>query len=128
MMATKIDLDVFECDPMTDIDKDERLHSFLIEKGDLPRVVPRLAELVESNADATARALVALVGGTADVARVSAALTSGAWPDGSDAAEEAAAFAYWLLNYSRIAVSGGMGICWEYRGAFPLADQPIADA
>ncbi len=125
LQATNSDLGVFECDPDEDIDTGEKLHTFLIDKKTLAKVLPKLESIVELKAAATASALVAKLGGTANVERVSEALKSGAWPETDDAAAEAAAFAHYLLKYARIAVTSGKGVCWEYRGEFPLADQEI---
>jgi hypothetical protein len=115
MQATKSDLGVFECEPEVDVDTGEKLQTCMIDKRTQVRVIPKLEALVESSVDETARALVAQGGGTADLARVTEALRSGAWPEGEDPAEEAAAFAHNLLKYSRTAAEHRMGMCWEYR-------------
>ena len=118
LLATKVDLGVFESAPEVDIDTEEKLQTCMIDKATLLRVIPKLEELVERNTEATARALVAQGGNSADLARVTETLRSGAWPEGDDPAEEAAAFAHNLLKYARTAAELQMGICWEYRGEF----------
>jgi len=125
LQATNSDLGVFECDPDEDIDTGEKLHTFLIDRKTLVKVLPKLKAIVETNAATTARALVENVGGAAELERVSDALKNGTWPEVDDAAAEAAAFAHHLLGYARIAVASGKGVCWEYRGEFPLADQKL---
>lgn len=114
MKATKSDLTVIAC---PDRKREGRpLKTRLLVREVVPEVIPDLEELVEKNADATARALQKHGGGKADLARISAALKSEAWPDTDDAAEEAAAFAYQLLWFTRAAKKAKMGLCWEYRG------------
>ncbi len=88
----------------------------LIVSESVPLILPELAVMVEQKPDETARALVKHGGGAADVVRVTEALTTGAWPTGDDPAEEAAAFAFHLLTYARLAEETMKGICLEYRG------------
>ena len=119
--ATQLDLGLFECDPKVDWETGEKVHTAAIDRETLVTKIPLLAAVVESSPEATAHALVATVGNTADRARVLDALSTGTWPDADDAAAEAGAFAHHLLAYSRIAVEITLGIFWEYRGEFPLA-------
>lgn len=79
-------------------------------------VIPDLEELLDKNADSTGRALQRHGHGTSELARISAALSSGTWPERGDPAEEAAAFARQLLKHAVLAKDAGMGVCWEYRG------------
>jgi uncharacterized protein (TIGR02996 family) len=125
--ATQVDLGVIECEPKVDWETDEKVHSYLIDGRTLAERLPLLAAMVDSNAAATARALVAKVGDTADLAGVLDALKAGTWPDGNDAAAEAGAFAHHLLEYARLAVQFEMGVFWEYRGHFPWGDQEIVE-
>jgi hypothetical protein len=119
--ATGINLGVLELsevehDPLTG----EIVRSFMIDRRTLEDVVPRLVALVETDREATAQALVANVGASASLERVALALKDGTWPETADAAAEAAAFAKTLWGYGRFACAMGQGICWEYRGDFPL--------
>ncbi len=118
LRAAKVRLGIYEGKP--ERDSAGRLHSFAIDWRHLEKVIPDLVAAVEGNPEATARALVAECGGTSDVANVTAALQADTWPEGSDPAVEAAAFAHHLLKYARIAINSGNGICWEFRGEFPL--------
>ncbi|MBA3462808.1 MAG: hypothetical protein H0T46_22825 [Deltaproteobacteria bacterium] len=93
-----------------------KVRTRLIVSESIPQILPMLMTMVEEKPDETARALVKHGGGTADVVRVTEALTSGAWPSGNDPAEEAAAFAHQLLTYARLAEETLKGICLEYRG------------
>ena len=119
MKATDDDLGVFgsETEP---VDEEGRtLETAIIFGSDLGDVrIPMLVERLETHPDETARLLVAHGGGRGDVAAVKNALTSGAWPESGEAAEEAAAFAHQLLKWAKKAVADGlgMGVCWEYRG------------
>jgi hypothetical protein len=115
-LATKADLGMFECEPEVDVDTEEKLETSMIDQKTLLRVIPQLEALIENRIGDTARALVAQGGGSADLARVTEVLRTGAWPEGTDPAEEAAAFGHNLLKYSRIAAQFNMGICWELRG------------
>ena len=118
LLATKADLGIFECEPEVDVDTEEPLQTSMIDKKTLLRVIPKIEAPVETGIDDTARALVAQGGGSADLARVTEALRTGAWPEGTDPAEEAAAFAHNLLKYARTAAEFKMGLCWELRGEF----------
>ncbi len=115
MKATGTDLGVFRGADDRD-EAGEKLVTCLIDKDTLLEVLPELEALVETKADATAQALSQHGGGSADVARVAAALASGTWPTSGDPAEEAAAFAHQLLKSARVAKQDRMGVCWEYRG------------
>ncbi|MCC6999030.1 MAG: hypothetical protein IT370_30735 [Deltaproteobacteria bacterium] len=118
LRATGVRLGIYEGKP--EYDAQGRLHSFIIDRRTLEKVLPDLVAAVEADPKATAGALVAECGGTADLAKVAAALQADTWPEGDDPAEEAAAFAHHLLKYARIAVNSANGICWEFRGDFPL--------
>jgi hypothetical protein len=120
--ATGTELDMLRSPPDEDYENGEKLTSFIIDSTTLEGVIPRLEASVVANAAATARALVETVGETAELSRVSAALNGGTWPEIDDAAAEAAAFAHHLLAFARHAALSGSGICWEYRGDFPLAE------
>lgn len=117
MKATSSDLGVFECEPEVEPDG-QKLQTCLIDRSTLVQVLPKIEALVETNAAETARALQSHGGGAADLARVTAALASGTWPDSGDPAEETAAFAHHLLKYARIATQERRGVCWEFRGEF----------
>lgn len=119
MKATDSDLGVFECEPEVEPDG-QKLQTCLIDRQTVLHVLPTLENLVETNADATARALVAHGGGNADLARTTQALKVGTWPERGEPAEEAAAFAHHLLKYARIAAQERRGVCWEFRGDFVL--------
>jgi hypothetical protein len=123
LTATGIDLAVLELEQERDPDSGEIVKSFIIDEKTLEEVVPRLEALIDANRDATAQALVAKVGGTANIERVTECLKDGTWPEEADAAAEAAAFAKNLWGYGRFASLAGLGICWEYRGDFPLGDK-----
>lgn len=127
-MASKVDLGAVELPPQEDLDTGESLRSYIIDRVTIEGVVPRLKALVDTHPHATAQALIARVGGPANperVQRVLAALETGDWPIGNDAAKEAAAFAKNLFGYGGFASLAGLGICWEYRGAFALADAEL---
>lgn len=115
MKATSSDLGVYRGDEDKD-DDGVKLVTCLIDRETLVEVLPDLERLVETNADATARALQAHGDGKTGLERISAALKGGAWPESGDTAEEAAAFARQLLKFARTAVKDRMGVCWEYRG------------
>ena len=112
--ATQADLGVFGCEDR--VHEGQPLQTSVVFQGThLASVIKKLTALLRSKAK-TARALVAHGGGTADLARVTAALQTGTWPKNGDPAEEAAAFAHHLLNHARIAKQRGKGVCWEYHG------------
>ena len=117
LQATGVYLGIYEGAP--EYDAKGRLHTCMIDRQTLAKVLPDLVAAVEGDPVATARALVAECGGTSDLARVASALQADTWPEGEDPAEEAAAFAHHLLAYARIAVGSGQGLCWELRGEFP---------
>lgn len=114
MKATGADLSVLGCE-------DRRregvlLQTSLLTKDVVVAVIPDLEALLDENADATARALLKHGKGTSELARISAALSSGTWPTSGDPAEESAAFARQLLKHAILAKDAAMGVCWEYRG------------
>jgi hypothetical protein len=128
VMATNISLDVLELELDEDPKTGEKVRSFMIDRKTIEGVVPRLDKLVNADRDATAKALIAKVGGEASperLGRVTEALKAGTWPTNDDAAEEAAAFAKHVFGYGEAASLSGLGLCWEYRGDFPLGDQNI---
>jgi hypothetical protein len=121
VQATGIDLGVYEFPPdEDDYENGGTMQTFIIDGTTIEAVIPRLEAVVETNAEATARALVAMFGETTDLARVSAAMESGDWPEAKDGATEAAAFAKHFLMLARYGALSGHGICFEYRGEFPL--------
>jgi hypothetical protein len=113
MKATHSDLTVIACEDR------ERAEGWVgtrvIVKDVVVDIIPDLEELLDKNAEATARALLEHADGDSDLRRVSAALSVGIWPDNGDPAEESAAFAH-LLEHAVLARDAGMGVCWEYRG------------
>lgn len=127
LTATKSNFGVFECAPRKEVSTGLPLRTYVIARETLAEVLPRLEALVKTTPEDTARALVEATGGTSDVASVTTVLTSGKWPELDDAAQEAAGFAHYLFKYARIAAGQGLGVCWEYRGEFPLGDQEIAE-
>ncbi len=88
----------------------------VIMKDEIPALLSALTAMVEQKPDETAQLLVTHGGGTADLGRVRAALTSGTWPESGDPTEETAAFVFQLLEHARIADMARKGICFEYRG------------
>jgi hypothetical protein len=116
MKATDSDFSVFDsADEPRDPDG-FAVHTCMISREDIPRVISDLEALLLQKPEETARALVELGQGRADLARVLDALQNGAWPESGDPAEEAAAFAFHLLFYARRAERDLNGVCWEYRG------------
>ena len=117
MAATNADLGVFACEDREDADEDDvLLQTRLLTRPTVLETLPDLEELVETKADATARALQKHGGGKADLELISSALKSGDWPTNGDPAVEAAAFAHQLLYRARQAKSVKMAVCWEFRG------------
>lgn len=114
MRATGSDLTVIACEDRKR--EGAVLQTRLLVRDVVVDVMTDLEALLDENADATAHALLKHGGETSELARVSAALSSGAWPDNGDPAEESAAFARQLLNHAALARDAGMGVCWEYRG------------
>ena len=118
MAATRCDLGVFGCEDRED--DGVPLTTRLLTRPTVAEVLPDLIELVESRAEATARALQAHGGGTTDLALISEALKSGSWPTSGDPAVETAAFARQLLRRARQANDVKMALCWEFRGAMTV--------
>lgn len=114
MKATGSDLSVIGCEDRKR--PDGLLQTSLLVRDVVVAVIPDLEALIDTNADATARALLKHGGETSELARIAAALSSGTWPTSGDPAEEAAAFARQLLNHAVLAKDAGMGVCVEHRG------------
>lgn len=114
MKATSSDLGVFGCEDRED--DDVALTTRLLTRATVVEMLPDLRGLVETHADATARALQKHGGGETDLALISAALASGTWPTTGDVAVEAAAFARQLLIRAVQAQEVKMALCWEFRG------------
>lgn len=117
MKATSSDLGVFGCEDRKR--EGVLLQTSVLFKDVVVAAIPDLEALLDENAEATARALLTHGNGKSELARISAALRSGTWPESGDPAEESAAFARQLLNHAVLARDAGMGVCWEYRGKVP---------
>jgi len=116
MKATNSDFGVFGSAERPVDDDGTTVKTSVIMSSSIPGVVPELVEMVEQRPDETAQALAKHGGGTANLGRIRDGLKSGTWPTSRDPAEEAAAFAFYLLKYARIAEQSLKGVCFEYRG------------
>jgi len=116
MLATDSDFQLFASSEQPEDASGVPVTTRVIMRSSIPEILPRLIALVEQTPDETAALLAKHGGGSADLGRVREGLASGTWPDSGDPAEEAAAFAFHLLAFARIAEESGTGICFEYRG------------
>jgi hypothetical protein len=116
MLATDSDFQLFASGERPVDAAGETVTTRVIMKSSIPEVLPGLIALVEQKPDATAELLKKHGGDTADLGRVHDGLATGTWPESGDPAEEAAAFAFHLLQFARIAEESRKGICFEYRG------------
>lgn len=125
LVGTNSDLGVGAYDP--EDDDGTMLHTSFLDGPGLADVIERLELLVEKEATITMALLRAHGGGTADKARLEAALRQGEWPESGDPAEETAAFAFHLLAQARDAIQFRAGLLIEHRGALQLRPrQPSA--
>lgn len=114
--ATSSDFGVFSSDERPVDDKGVAVETGVIMSSSTPKILPGLVAIVEEKPDETIEALAKHGGSTANLGRAREALTSGTWPTSGDPAEEAAAFAFYLLKHARIAERSLKGVCFEYRG------------
>ena len=111
MKATGTDLGEFSYGESSD-SEGVPLTTCFIDEVTLPRDLETLEGFLS---DETAAQL-CVHAGRADRVRVKRALQTGDWPDGGNPAEEAAAFAFHLLESAREAIRHKMGLCLEHRG------------
>jgi hypothetical protein len=116
MKATNCDFGVFGSSERPVDDNGVAVETSVIMSSSIPSVVPELVRMVEQKPDETAEVLAKHGGSTANLGRIRDGLKSGTWPTSGDPAEEAAAFAFYLLKYARIAEQSLKGVCFEYRG------------